>query len=86
MDIKYFIKNTLSETSHANTMHRISQYCNYKKLSYNPDEVNRNIKDILLELKNGLKKPLFNNKELNDSAAISLIYRLAFYLSCFVSS
>lgn len=80
-DVQYFVKNILSETSHANIMQTINQYCNYKQLSNNPAEVNSCIRDIVLQLKNGLKNSFLNKKELNDSNAISLIYKLAFYLS-----
>ena len=79
-DMQYFIKNVLSERSHANIIHKINQYCNYKKLSDNPAEVNNCIKDLILELKNGLKKSIRNQRELLDADAISKIYRLAFLI------
>ena len=79
-DMQYFVKNILSEASHSNIIHKINQYCNYKKLSDNHVDVNNFINDLLLELKNGLKKSIHKPRELLDADAISKIYRLAFIL------
>ena len=80
-DMQCFVKNLLSTPFNTTIMNKINQYCNFMKLSNNSAEVNRCISDIVLELKNGLRKSICHKRELTDADAISRIYKLTYLLS-----
>ena len=81
-DTRRFIKVVLSGNPYGNIMLKMNQNCNYiRTKKVDPTLLNKNIRTLRHDLKEGLKYSLFTEKEMPDDIAIHYILQLA-YLLC----
>lgn len=81
-DLRRFINVMLSGNSYGNIFLQVHQNCSYMKVKKtDPKELNKYIKDIRYELKQGLKETLFNKKDMPEDIAIDSILKLTYLIS-----